>query len=202
MGARIGRHDPGRVGEGPRARFRRSEKKPASAPSRPLYKARKPNNISDIATPPCEEQGPVLLVKTSVRQSPIHGLGLFAEEHIPAGTTLWRFEPMLDRLIPESDLSLLPGEVVEFIDIYSEYFPELGVLVLSGDNDRYTNHSDDPNTEVVLPNGPEAHVRAVRDIQPGEEITCDYTVIRCRAHPVAQPAYAAATAAEAVPALA
>jgi uncharacterized protein len=145
----------------------------------------------------------VLLVKTSVRQSPIHGLGLFAEEHIPAGTTLWRFEPLLDRLIPEGDLTGLPEQVIDFIDIYSEYFPELGVLVLSGDNDRYTNHSDDPNTEVVLPNGPHAHVRAIRDIGAGEEITCDYTVIRCRAHPVMQPAaYAAGTVAEAPPALA
>jgi uncharacterized protein len=144
----------------------------------------------------------VLLVKTSVRQSPIHGLGLFAEENISAGTTLWQFEPLLDRLIPESDLTGLPGPVVDFIDIYSEYFPELGVLVLSGDNDRYTNHSDNPNTEVVLPNGPQAHVRATRDIEAGEEITCDYTVIRCRAHPVMQPAYAAGTVAEAPPVLA
>jgi hypothetical protein len=48
----------------------------------------------------------------------------------------------------------MPDHLVDFIEIYSEYFPELGVLVLSGDNDRFTNHSDDPNTEVVLPNGP------------------------------------------------
>jgi uncharacterized protein len=131
----------------------------------------------------------VLLVKTSVRQSPIHGLGVFAEEDIPAGTVLWRFEPLLDRMILEADLAGLPEEVVAFVDIYSEYFPELGLLVLSGDNDRYTNHSEAPNTEVILPNGPEAHVRALRDIAAGEEITCDYTVIRCRAHPVAHPAH-------------
>lgn len=127
----------------------------------------------------------MLLVPTTVRQSPIHGLGLFAEEDIPAGTILWRFEPLVDRVIPEAELDRLPGHVASYIEVYSEFFPELGVLVLSGDNDRYTNHSDDPNTEVILPNGPEAHVRARRDIRAGEEITCDYTVIRCRAHPVA-----------------
>jgi SET domain-containing protein len=126
----------------------------------------------------------LLLVRTSVQQSPIHGLGLFAEEHIESGTTLWRFEPLLDKLIEERDLASLPAAVVSFLDVYSEYFPELGLLVLSGDNDRYTNHSDDPNTEVILPNGPHAHVRAVRDILPGEEITCSYNVIHCRAHPV------------------
>jgi hypothetical protein len=144
----------------------------------------------------------VLLVRTSIRQSPIHGLGLFAEEFIPAGTILWRFEPMLDRKIHESDLAGLPDHLVDFIDVYSEYFPELGVLVLSGDNDRYTNHSDDPNTEVILPNGPEARVRARRDIAEGEEITCDYTVIRCRAHPVAHAAHVAGgTRADAPPAM-
>lgn len=131
----------------------------------------------------------MLLVKTSIRQSPIHGLGLFAEEDIPAGTLLWRLEPLIDRVIPEADLARLPEQVAEYVDIYSEYFPELGLLVLSGDNDRYTNHSDSPNTEVILPNGPEAHVRALRDIAAGEEITCDYTVIRCRAHPLAHPAH-------------
>jgi uncharacterized protein len=126
----------------------------------------------------------VLLVPTSVRHSQIHGLGVFAEEDIPAGTILWRFEPLLDRLIHESDLGRLPDHLVAFVDIYSEYFPELGVLVLSGDNDRFTNHSDDPNTEVILPNGPEAYVRARRDIAAVDEITCDYAVIRCRAHPM------------------
>lgn len=143
----------------------------------------------------------MLLVKTSVKQSPIHGLGLFAEEYIPAGTTLWRFDPLLDRIIPEHQLPQYPDQVVDFLDVYSEYFPELGVLVLSGDNDRYTNHSDDPNTVVVLPNGPEALVRAARDILPGEEITCDYTVIRTRAYAVT-PAFAGTSVAEASPALA
>jgi hypothetical protein len=144
----------------------------------------------------------VLLVRTSVRQSPIHGLGVFAEEDIPDGTILWRFDPVLDRVIPEEELDGMPGHLVDFIEVYSEYFPELGVLVLSGDNDRFTNHSDDPNTEVVLPNGPEALVRARRDIAAGEEITCDYTVIRCRAHPVAHAAHVAGgTRADAPPAM-
>lgn len=142
----------------------------------------------------------MLLVRTSVRQSPIHGLGVFAEEDIPEGAILWRFEPFLDRVINEQELGAMPDHLVDFIEIYSEYFPELGVLVLSGDNDRFTNHSDDPNTEVVLPNGPEAHVRARRPIVAGEEITCDYNVIRCRAHPVIHPA-PATTIAEAPPAM-
>lgn len=124
----------------------------------------------------------MLLIRTVVRPSPIHGLGLFADQFVAAGEPIWRLDPRLDRIIPETELEALPPQVVEFLDVYAEYFPELGVLVLSGDNDRYTNHSDLPNTLVVLPNGPEAEVRAARDILPGEEITCDYGVIRTRAH--------------------
>ena len=144
----------------------------------------------------------MLLVKTSVRQSPIHGLGLFAEDHIAEGTPIWRFDPLLDRIIPEGELAGYPVHTVDFIDVYSEYFPELGVLVLSGDNDRFTNHSNDPNTVVVLPNGPHAEVRAARDILAGEEITCDYTVIRTRAYSVAPGAFIAPSITEPPPALA
>ncbi|MCX7646336.1 MAG: SET domain-containing protein [Rhodobacteraceae bacterium] len=134
----------------------------------------------------------MLLVRTTVRQSEIHGLGLFAEEDIPRGTAIWAFDPVLDRIIPEADLARYPAHVADYLETYCEYFPETGVLVLSGDNDRFTNHSDRPNTAVVLPNGPEARVIAARDIAAGEEITCDYAVIRCRKHAVGRLAEAAA----------
>lgn len=134
----------------------------------------------------------MLLVSTSVRQSPIHGLGLFAEAPIAKGTPVWDYEPALDRILPEADLARYPAHVADYLETYCEYFPELGLLVLSGDNDRFTNHADDPNTEVVLPNGPEARVIAARDIAAGEEITCDYTVIRCRKYDLAPVAVVAA----------
>jgi len=120
----------------------------------------------------------VLLVKTVVKESAIHGLGLFADEFIPRGTPVWQLDPLLDRVIPLSELDRLPDHVRLFVEVYSEYFPDLGMLVLSGDNDRFTNHAADPNTVVVLPNAPDARVLAARDIEVGEEITCDYTVIR------------------------
>lgn len=132
----------------------------------------------------------MLLVPTVVKLSPIHGLGLFSEIDIPQGTVIWQFDPVIDRIIPEGDLANYPPHVADFIEVYSEYFPELGLLVLSGDNDRFTNHDDDPNTVVVLPNGPQARVVAARDIPAGVEITCDYAVIHCRAHERARAAAA------------
>ena len=122
----------------------------------------------------------MLLVKTKVKSSKIHGLGIFAEQAIKQGTPIWAFEPRLDRILNLADLAALPRQTVEFLEHYCEYFPETGELVLSGDNDRYTNHADDPNTVVVGRNSPHASVIAARDIKKGEEITCDYTVIRSR----------------------
>lgn len=120
----------------------------------------------------------MLLVPTTVGQSPIHGLGLFAAEAIPAGTVIWQLDPLFDRVFTVEELTGRPPLVREFIEHYCEYFPETGELVLSCDGDRYTNHSDDPNTRVDGENRPDARVIATRDIAAGEEITCDYGEIR------------------------
>ena len=120
----------------------------------------------------------MLLVPTRLDQSPIHGFGLFARDPIPAGTPIWSFDPVLDRIIPAADLPRFPAHIREFLEHFCEYFPETDELVLSGDGDRFTNHSDDPNTTVDGENSPTARVIASRDIRPGEEITCDYATIR------------------------
>ncbi len=120
----------------------------------------------------------MLLVKTNVAMSPIHGLGVFAAEPIPAGTPIWALDALLDRVFPAAALADYPEHVREYLEHYCEYFPETDELVLSGDGDRFTNHSDDPNTAVAGRNAPDARVVAVRDIAEGEEITCSYAVIR------------------------
>ena len=38
----------------------------------------------------------MLLVKTKLNISPIHGIGLFAVEFIPAKTIVWKFHPAID----------------------------------------------------------------------------------------------------------
>ena len=120
----------------------------------------------------------MLLVPTTIAASPIHGIGLFAAEPIPAGTPVWALDPLFDRVFPAAELAHRPDHVRAFLEHYCEYFPETDELVLSGDADRFTNHSDDPNTRVDGENRPDARVIAIRDIAAGEEITCDYGEIR------------------------
>ena len=40
----------------------------------------------------------MLLVKTRLGASAIHGIGLFADEFIPKDTVTWRFTPGLDQI--------------------------------------------------------------------------------------------------------
>ena len=112
----------------------------------------------------------MLLVNAQVGASAIHGLGLFAKQFIPAGTAIWRFAPSFDVVIPEEMLSELSSTAQEQVRHYAEYFPAERKFVLSSDDDRFTNHSDNPNT---ASHGGKTSF-AVRDINEGEEITHDY----------------------------
>lgn len=111
----------------------------------------------------------MLLVDTYLGPSRIHGLGLFARRDIPAGTVLWRFHAPFDVAFDESDLEPLPEPTRAAVLKYSYLDAARGRYVLCGDDARFMNHSDTPNTR----EDPEATV-AIRDIAAGEEITCDY----------------------------
>lgn len=109
----------------------------------------------------------MLLVKTKIDQSPIHGIGLFADEDIPKGTVVWEFDPLIDKAISPEDIKSLRPLARELIDTYAFY--DNGKYVLCGDHARFTNHSDDPN----LGSTPDTSF-ALRDIKKGEEITDNY----------------------------
>ncbi len=113
----------------------------------------------------------MLLVNAKAGPSRIHGTGLIAQEFIPSGTKIWEFRPDVDELIPEGDLHRLSPAQLEHTLYWCCFHLATRTFVVSGDDDRFTNHSDNPNTRV---NGDGESTYAVRDIQPGEEITSDY----------------------------
>jgi hypothetical protein len=68
----------------------------------------------------------MLLIKARVRPSTIHGLGLFAEQFIPSGTIIWRFQPGFDVAIPEDEINQLSAaarEQVLFCRVTTTVFP-------------------------------------------------------------------------------
>lgn len=109
----------------------------------------------------------MLLIETTVGPSEIHGLGCFAAEFVPEGRVIWKLDRRIDQIFYESRLHTFPPSLQTFFQFHgfvSTYFWRRCV-VLSGDNDRFMNHSDTPNV---------ARHRATRDIEVGEELTCDY----------------------------
>lgn len=120
----------------------------------------------------------MLLVKTKVAPSPVHGLGLFADQFIPKGTRIWEYSEVVDSRFDASRLVGLTEQEQDELLKHSYLNPSSGLYVVCGDDARYMNHADDPNTEDVgyddgLVNG-EGITVAARDIQPGEEIFSDY----------------------------
>jgi SET domain-containing protein len=118
----------------------------------------------------------MMLVRTKVLPSKIHGLGLFADEFIAKGTIIWRFTPGLDiKLTGKQILSLSKLDQI-YIYTYSWKSEKSKLYCIALDNGKYFNHSLHPNTlSEYRDNEEEVITIALKDIQPGEEITDNYS---------------------------
>jgi|SRR5712664_2224225 len=112
----------------------------------------------------------MLLIRSKTRVSEIHGIGLFADEFIPKGTITWRFLEGFDQRLPRSILNELSAPAREQFLKYSYFDSDKMLYELCSDDARFFNHSDEPNTGSIS-NDTDV---ALRDIQQGEELTCDY----------------------------
>ena len=96
------------------------------------------------------------------------GLGPVATRFIPRGTIVW----VLDRF----DIIMTPQEVEALAPPYREiaerysYVDPTGVSILCWDHARYMNHHCEPAVRGVTPQ----FQILVRDVHPGEELTCEY----------------------------
>ncbi|WP_026450761.1 SET domain-containing protein [Aequorivita capsosiphonis] len=96
------------------------------------------------------------------------GYGVVAKEFIPAGTITWALD--------ELDREFTPAQYQEMKRLYRDiletycYRNNKGNLVLCWDYGRYVNHSFKSN---CLSTAYDFEI-AIRDIQPGEELTDDY----------------------------
>jgi len=123
-----------------------------------------------------------------IRPSPIQGLGAFATERIAKGTRLIEYtgERMTpeeaDRRYPDSDerhhtyLFAIDDDVV--ID-----------AAVGGNEARFLNHSCEPNCDAVI-DEKRIFIEAIREIEPGEELTYDYAYVLDERHtPAAKRRY-------------
>ena len=100
--------------------------------------------------------------------SDIIGWGVFATRLIAKGTIVWALDSLDQRFTP-AQVAALPSYARRQIEIYS-YVDGRNNHILCWDHGRFFNHSCEANCLSV---GYDFEL-AVRDIQPGEELTDDY----------------------------
>ena len=116
----------------------------------------------------------MLLIKTRVGSSAIHGMGLFALEAVPRGTAIWRFEAGFDREVAPEQYEALPELAQRHLRWFAYRDPDTGNWVLSGDHACFMNHASAPNTGAAVSAPGPITTLALQDIAAGTELTCDY----------------------------
>jgi hypothetical protein len=96
------------------------------------------------------------------------GYGVFAVERIPRGTVVWA-KDSFDQTFAPSQLDSLAKPQRRILEKYG-FAAREGILVLCWDARRFLNHSCNPNL-LMTRYGFEI---AVTDIQPGDQLACDY----------------------------
>lgn len=99
------------------------------------------------------------------------GTGVVATERIPRGSIVWVQDP-LDRLLDPELVGRFPRLLKAAVHNHG-YFDREGRIVLCWDHARYINHSCEPN---CLSPGYGFEL-AIRDIEPGEQLTNDYLTL-------------------------
>ena len=115
------------------------------------------------------------MVPTELRESPIHGIGVFLTQSVEKGELIWRYDSRVDRVLSNEEVESAPPDLRRFLKTYCTLHRELGVWVLCGDNGRHFNHSDQPTTlSLGIAFGDDI---AAADLPAGTELTSDYRTI-------------------------
>ena len=112
-----------------------------------------------------------------LRQSTVHGSGLFATRAIPKGELVVEY---VGERITHEEADRRHAEKADddghtwLFTIDSKIVIDAGV---GGNESRFINHSCDPNCEVILDDG-RPMIEAIRAIASGEELAYDYNLTR------------------------
>ena len=117
-----------------------------------------------------------------VRHSRVHGLGVFATRRIRKGTRIVEYlgERISHREADRRHAAKSPDDNHTFL-----YIVDRGVVIdagVNGNDARFINHGCDPNCESVTEDR-RIYIEAIQTIQPGEELTYDYSIGRDKDDP-------------------
>ena len=112
-------------------------------------------------------------IKYKLDKSPIHGIGIFADQDIKKGQLIFTAEPILDVNITEDQFSSLNDTEKKEITYWGYFDKITNRWHVDFDHIHFLNHSFSPNTTQDLTSS-EARLIASRDISSGEELTQNY----------------------------
>ena len=114
----------------------------------------------------------MLRVKTTLAPSRIHGLGVFADEPIRAGQTVWEIDQLLDLRISGIVFAALDKQTQDYIrrHCYVNY-GQPDTFVVCFDDARFINFAKVPTLALACENTPDSPLIAARDIAVWEELT-------------------------------
>ena len=98
----------------------------------------------------------------AVLDSGIHGKGVFAIRRFQPGETVVKWD--MSHPLTDAELKALPEHDLAYVTRCS------GTFILMQPPAKFVNHSCDPNTRAT----DDGRDVAIREIQPGDEITSDY----------------------------
>ncbi len=112
----------------------------------------------------------MLRVKTKLKNSNLHGMGLFADEFIPKGTITWKYDPEFDTAFTDEQVKRMPNVAQLIFWHYAYLDKDIGKYVLCSDDQRFINHSNGAfNIKSTT-----KFDTAIIDINIGEELICNY----------------------------
>ncbi|HIJ78555.1 MAG: SET domain-containing protein-lysine N-methyltransferase [Desulfobulbaceae bacterium] len=115
----------------------------------------------------------MLTVKTYLAPSLIHGIGLFAQEPIPARTVVWKFDHVIDKVYNEPTFLKLCSVANDptLQHLLNASYKRGGRYFYLTDNARFINHTENnPNIEFI----DDYCEIAIRPIAAHEEIMENY----------------------------
>ncbi|MDB5266324.1 MAG: hypothetical protein JWN89_139 [Parcubacteria group bacterium] len=114
----------------------------------------------------------MILIKAKREISPVHGIGLFADQFIPKGTPTWKYTAWFDSSYSQEDVDNMSEHAKAQFLWYAYFDKDTQKYVLCADDYRFINHSSD-GLKRNIHSTPNEDI-AARDIEPGEELLCDY----------------------------
>lgn len=147
----------------------------AKAPAR---KATPPRRKAAVKKAPARKSAGAKAAKVAVRNSPIHGRGMYATADIAKGERIIEYRgtiiswkeaderPPSDPHDPNHTFLFSLSDGKRVIDASQD-----------GNDARWINHSCDPNCETEESGSRRVYIEAIRDIAAGEELNYDYCLI-------------------------